>query len=890
MAQTQTTTAIVAGLETDERFFDHFEVEVWQFPNYTLVASDTFVRANESPLNPANWYSVSGTTGFRIISNEGLPTNSGGLALSVYAGASGSFNPDQYAECSLTVLANNSQFAGPVVRCQTNIRTCYWARITGPIGGSSVLDIMEVTNGVQVSLLTISLSTASGDVIRLEVVGPTLTVKQNGVVVASTTDSTIANGLPGVGAVLNGVTTNLGINNFAAGNIGGTSAPNGTLVLGPYHIAGKWVAASGLWIQQDPLYVRGLTLGQIYAFRARVQIKSGGPPSSWTPFAQITAGDTTPPSQTYSPTVTVTAAGLVVQSNPVSPVTDTNHYEFFTDTSGSTPPSSQPPNLPSSTDGSLRILIGDNDAATIWIRAVDTSGNRAAWTSLGIFNSNGALLIASGGSTANLINNPSFESNRGGYTAGLVNPSSQYVSDGWVAIESANSGNAFKAGVENGGPFPRTGQNNGWVQLQTNQAIASGGAINASLAWPGDTTPGRNKLFPVRGGDYYYFGGWARWDASLTLPGNVAGSVFFLVSFFNSSGGLISTVQTAASITSASGGYQFLSGTATVPTSAAFIQFQCVGQIQVTSGSFNTGSAGIYMNARFEDVFVYKATRGSHGSYRPLSNPLTGHDAGSSATVNIAAFTMRCGSTDLSISSGAVTALAYNTLYFIYYDDPDFLGGGSVVFNATTTKETAIQGEARYFVGSIQTPRAGALDTIGNNDGGAGSQNGMLNTLFMSVTTTSALNGNGSVVNVNNVIDGDFTTAASFSVSGNGAGNSAIIFFSGPASINRRYKSLTLKVIFSVAINTLNGQTGPTPPISLLYSTSGPFGNQTTFVSYGNNGGPQPVQLASVVLPAGTNPAQVILNVQVTCQGGTGNATSGTAKLYVYESWLEGLE
>jgi hypothetical protein len=62
-------------------------------------------------------------------------------------------------------------------------------------------------------------------------------------------------------------------------------------------------------------------------------------------------------------------------------------------------------------------------------------------------------------------------------------------------------------------------------------------------------------------------------------------------------------------------------------------------------------------------------------------------------------------------------------LYYIYYDDAS-LGGGGVTFNATTTKETALNGSGRFFVGSVLTPAATAANTTGNNDGGTGSQIG----------------------------------------------------------------------------------------------------------------------------------------------------------------------
>jgi len=109
---------------------------------------------------------------------------------------------------------------------------------------------------------------------------------------------------------------------------------------------------------------------------------------------------------------------------------------------------------------------------------------------------------------------------------------------------------------------------------------------------------------------------------------------------------------------------------------------------------------------------------------RPTSNMLTATDAGTSATVNVAAFTLRvAGQADVSYSLGSISSLTFNTLYFIYCDDPT-LRGGAQTYNATVTKEEALNGVGRIFLGSILTPAATLPNTTGNNDGGAGAQTG----------------------------------------------------------------------------------------------------------------------------------------------------------------------
>jgi len=145
-----------------------------------------------------------------------------------------------------------------------------------------------------------------------------------------------------------------------------------------------------------------------------------------------------------------------------------------------------------------------------------------------------------------------------------------------------------------------------------------------------------------------------------------------------------------------------------------------------------------------------------NASYRPLSNPLTATDAGATATVSIAAFTMRVAGTDLSINSGSITALSFSTLYYIYYTDSDF-NGGTVTYAATTTKENALAGADRFFVGSILTPADGTPDNIGNGDGGSGAQSGRAHVQYPSANAATA---GGGFTNPTYAADNDLTTYA----------------------------------------------------------------------------------------------------------------------------------
>lgn len=90
-------------------------------------------------------------------------------------------------------------------------------------------------------------------------------------------------------------------------------------------------------------------------------------------------------------------------------------------------------------------------------------------------------------------------------------------------------------------------------------------------------------------------------------------------------------------------------------------------------------------------------------------------DAGTDATITISAHTRHYpqpdGSTvDVAVNGGSLTALAYSTKYWIYYDDAARTGGA--VTYASSTSEVAQLGD-RHVVGAVTTPAAAGADTGG---------------------------------------------------------------------------------------------------------------------------------------------------------------------------------
>ncbi len=95
---------------------------------------------------------------------------------------------------------------------------------------------------------------------------------------------------------------------------------------------------------------------------------------------------------------------------------------------------------------------------------------------------------------------------------------------------------------------------------------------------------------------------------------------------------------------------------------------------------------------------------------------LTATDAGSDATITISAHTRVYGDgTTAAISGGALTARAYSTDYWVFYDAPKGTTGTVTYQTATTVQGNATGAANRHFVGAVTTPAAlgGPIDGIG---------------------------------------------------------------------------------------------------------------------------------------------------------------------------------
>lgn len=89
-------------------------------------------------------------------------------------------------------------------------------------------------------------------------------------------------------------------------------------------------------------------------------------------------------------------------------------------------------------------------------------------------------------------------------------------------------------------------------------------------------------------------------------------------------------------------------------------------------------------------------------------------DAGADVTITISAHTRIYGDgTQVAVDGGSLTAQAYSTVYYIYYDQAARTGG-AVTYVSTTVEADAAQVGDRHLVGKVTTPAAAAAATGGS--------------------------------------------------------------------------------------------------------------------------------------------------------------------------------
>lgn len=187
-------------------------------PARVTIASDNFNRANEDPLSDGgNWSALGDSAACRIVSNQATgPVLSQGFSLR----SGQTFKSDQWSEITIgTTLSTNT--IGPGLRMSSTNATLYYYDVFN-VGSS----MRKIVSGVVTTIGTTNNSYASGDVIRIEIIGNNLEAFKNNVSELSVTDSAInTSNPPGVMADTGGVDAS---EDWSGGNF---ITPGGNLLL-----------------------------------------------------------------------------------------------------------------------------------------------------------------------------------------------------------------------------------------------------------------------------------------------------------------------------------------------------------------------------------------------------------------------------------------------------------------------------------------------------------------------------------------------------------------------------------------------------------------------------------------------------------------------------------
>jgi hypothetical protein len=154
--------------------------------------SDNFDRANSNNAG-SNWTSIQGFVD--ILSNTLVQdTSSTYETENIWAG--NTFDADQYSQATLASTPAFAEAGGVIVRAsgKQGTRTLYI--YSADNNGKGKID--KVINGTSTNLTQNLSAISQGDVIKLQIIGSTLTAYKNGVLQATVTDSSIPSGQPGI--------------------------------------------------------------------------------------------------------------------------------------------------------------------------------------------------------------------------------------------------------------------------------------------------------------------------------------------------------------------------------------------------------------------------------------------------------------------------------------------------------------------------------------------------------------------------------------------------------------------------------------------------------------------------------------------------------------------
>jgi hypothetical protein len=194
--------------------------------DFNTLASDNFTRANSNPIG-GNWsqrFVGSGYAPAQLLSDAAAGAIAGDNCDSYWNNTNWSSN--QWTQVTVGSCSNSS-YIGFVLRGGANqyINTAYRFYWNGNLGSAGVWTLAKVVNGSNTSLATGSLTLNVGDVLTGAIIGTTIMVYWNGLLLDVITDSSIVFGSPGFLIVPATNVSDVSITAWSGGNFVGLFTP-----------------------------------------------------------------------------------------------------------------------------------------------------------------------------------------------------------------------------------------------------------------------------------------------------------------------------------------------------------------------------------------------------------------------------------------------------------------------------------------------------------------------------------------------------------------------------------------------------------------------------------------------------------------------------------------
>jgi hypothetical protein len=185
---------------------------------FTILGQDDFQRPNEAPLSDGgNWGSVSTAVDAALVDDQAVATDRNFGSRMYWVPA---FPADQYSQITLGAGFNSNSFIGPDVRNPNgSANTCYELYVQ-----PTAWVVRKIIAGDATNLATGSGTFAAGDVLLLTVEGNQITAFQNGVQLASVSDSDITTGAASFLIFDSSTPNNSAISDWQGGAVNATSS------------------------------------------------------------------------------------------------------------------------------------------------------------------------------------------------------------------------------------------------------------------------------------------------------------------------------------------------------------------------------------------------------------------------------------------------------------------------------------------------------------------------------------------------------------------------------------------------------------------------------------------------------------------------------------------